>query len=121
MVMRQSLAADDCDNVVKNQTFEMHLKPKCTAADSSCNCPTSKTKNALLLIAITSSDLTFPKFPEPSAAQHFAFLILSWSLNLDSRLLTTAHEAFTERVFGWTNALASLLEYFEFQATAASS
>jgi hypothetical protein len=56
----------------------------------------------------------------PSEAQLLAFRILRGRLYLDFRLrvLTTIHEAFTERVFGRTYALASLPEYIEFQASA---
>ena len=57
---------------------------------------------------------------EPSEAQLLAFRILRGRLNLDSRLrlLTAVQEAFAERVFGRTHALASLPEYIEFQAAA---
>ena len=51
---------------------------------------------------------------EPSEAQLLAFRILRGRLNQ----LTAIHEAFAERVFGRTHALASLPEYIEFQAAA---
>ena len=78
-------------------------------------------RNALSFPLDYYSSLSPPSSSErevPSEAQLLAFRILRGRLNLDSRLrlLTAVHEAFTERVFGRTHALASLPEYVEFQA-----
>ena len=53
-----------------------------------------------------------------SEEQLLSFKILRGRLYVDYRLrlLSTVHEAFTERVFGRTHALASLPEYLDFQA-----
>jgi hypothetical protein len=55
-----------------------------------------------------------------SEEQLLSFKILRGRLYVDYRLrlLSTVHEAFTERVFGRTHALASLPEYLDFQAAA---
>ena len=80
-------------------------------------------RNALSFPLDYYSSLSQPpssQHAQPSEAQHQAFRILRGRLYLDSRLrlLTAVHEAFTERVFGRTHALASLPEYLEFQAAA---
>ena len=70
-----------------------------------------------------SSSLSQPPPSQPdelSEERLLSFKILRGRLNLDYRLrlLSTVYEAFTERVFGRTHALASLPEYLHFQAAA---